>query len=146
MDSALEEYHIINQADYCGASSMEFSTFSQSALIAGGCQFIDVSLGENCFVNKTSEFNSYTAPSKTLLSNPPYEWIKADLNMNDQVKHYGGIIKRKVTHHYPCFTSKNRYAVQNFWGDAQKGRCYENAGEHTYARAKRKAEQDKKKK
>ena len=141
MDSALEEYYILNQAEYCGASSMEFSTFSQSALIGGSCKFIDVSLGENCFVNNTKDFSMYTAPDKNLLSNPPFEWIKADLKMDAQLKHYGGIIKRKVTHYYPCFTRRNKYAVQNFWNDAKHGRCYENAGEQTYARARRKAEQ-----
>ena len=125
MTDAMQEYHVLNSGQYCGSSSMEFSTFSQSSLIAGNCEFIDVSLGEDCFVNNTNDI--YVPPEKTLFCNPPFNWVKPDLSKQTMLKYHGVMIKRKVRHHYPCITNNSPYAVRNFWHEAKNGKCYENA-------------------
>merc|ERR1711871_450495 len=132
MLDAMEEYHVLNQAQYCGSSSMEFSTFSQTALISGSCEYVDVSLGENCFVNNTND--RYVAPDKSLFCNPPFPWIKPNLAEGTLEKYYSSMIKRKVTHHYPCITNNSPYAIRNFWHDAKNGKCYENAPRRTRKR------------
>jgi len=48
MEDALKEHYIIGKADYCGATDYSASTFSQTAIAAGTCSFVDVTGGDKC--------------------------------------------------------------------------------------------------
>ena len=48
MTDAIREWYVLGQADYCMSTTMESSTFSQTAISNGKCKFIPFALGEDC--------------------------------------------------------------------------------------------------
>jgi hypothetical protein len=117
MEDAMKEYRILNQADYCGATSMEFSTFSQVSLSSGRCKYIDVVLGENCF---SSNITSSYSHIKKISPNPPQDLIESTVTKRQTERLYKSMQKKKVSHYFPCISTPD---IQSFWKEAVQGKC-----------------------
>ena len=120
MSVAMEEFHILNQADYCGSTSFEMSTFSQAALNTGPCKYIDVVQGENCYYHNNV---SFSFPVKELVSNPPFNLINSHLPRAKLLEYYYKLNKKVVTRSYPCDTNNNPESIRTFWQDMVQGKC-----------------------
>ena len=116
MEDAMKEYRIINQADFCGATSMEFSTFSQVSLSTGQCKYVDVLLGENCFSTNTSS----SSLAKKISHNPSQDMIKKMSKKQQTERLYKSMQKKKVSHYFPCISTSN---IEIFWKEAVQGKC-----------------------
>jgi hypothetical protein len=115
MVEAMQDYHLLKKADYCGATAMGISTFSQVSLASGSCTYIDVSLGHKCFpLGKKLQ-----RPQKVISPNHPV--VPSEMSSSELERISKSLKKIKTVHYFPCISS--RPDIESFWKEAVEGKC-----------------------
>ena len=111
MENALKDWYLLGKADYCMATTMDTSTFSQTSLSHGPCKYVSFRSGDKCNITNEAQKNITSFARQHIMAEPP---ISAEEKMNI----WNSLIIETVTRNFPCedgVTPISDGAVKAFW-------------------------------